>query len=412
MPTGYHPNSTAWRSWVDRARAQDILHAAKSLGAKLRKIAANEYAGPCPWCGGEDRFGVNDRKQIFICRGGGRGDVIAMVQHVTGGSFNEACERLTGEERPDRSRDETLDERNARLQANAERSANAQAREEEERKKQAAKEKRDEQSISDIIDRSVAVEGTHAEAYMHARGLRAPSRLTRDLRFVDKLEYWGARDNGSGEPAHLATVPALIALIRNFAGIVTGYSETYLDPHEPRKWKPTGSPYNANKKTRGIKKGGMIRLGRITECLAIAEGWENALAWWQMGQGPEDMSLAAAVDLGNLAGSSLGNRAHPVLTDNDGRPRRISNGRPDPASPGVILPKDMGIKSIILLADVDSESYATAALLATATRRFQGQGLHVGIAWPATEGADHNDVLLADLASATQQQQHASGAPQ
>jgi hypothetical protein len=57
---------------------------------------------PCPRCGGDDRFAVNERKNVFICRGGdgGRdvgGDAIALAQHLDGTDFLVACETVTGE---------------------------------------------------------------------------------------------------------------------------------------------------------------------------------------------------------------------------------------------------------------------------------------------------------------------------
>jgi hypothetical protein len=40
-----------------------------------------ERAGPCPVCGGRDRFSVNVRKQVFNCRGCQiGGDVIKLTQ--------------------------------------------------------------------------------------------------------------------------------------------------------------------------------------------------------------------------------------------------------------------------------------------------------------------------------------------
>jgi hypothetical protein len=97
-----------WREWIERARRPDILVVAQKLGARLKRIVANEYAGPCPRCGGIDRFSINTKKRVYNCRGAGEGgDVIAMVQYVTGCSFIEACELITDEARPDRSCDET-----------------------------------------------------------------------------------------------------------------------------------------------------------------------------------------------------------------------------------------------------------------------------------------------------------------
>lgn len=37
------------------------------LGVHLRQVGSNEWAGPCPWCGGDDRFHVWDNG-YFICR--------------------------------------------------------------------------------------------------------------------------------------------------------------------------------------------------------------------------------------------------------------------------------------------------------------------------------------------------------
>jgi DNA primase len=81
---------------VEIARAADILAVAQRYAA-LKRVATNEWAGPCPVCGGRDRFSVNMRKRLFNCRGGGgKGDVIALVMHVDGCSFSEAVERLAG----------------------------------------------------------------------------------------------------------------------------------------------------------------------------------------------------------------------------------------------------------------------------------------------------------------------------
>jgi hypothetical protein len=65
-------------------------------GIKLAPRSA-ERCGPCPVCGGTDRFSINLKKQVWNCRGCARGgDVIALVQHIDGGSFMEAVETLVG----------------------------------------------------------------------------------------------------------------------------------------------------------------------------------------------------------------------------------------------------------------------------------------------------------------------------
>ena len=51
---------------------------------------------------------------------------------------------------------------------------------------------------------------------------------------------------------------------------------------------------------------------------------------------------------------------------------------PTSEAPGVILPE--GVKSVILLADLDSETFSTAAQLRTAGNRFRAMGIEVEIA--------------------------------
>jgi phage/plasmid primase-like uncharacterized protein len=62
-----------------------------------------ERAGPCPVCGGDDRFSVNVRKQVWNCRGCGvGGDIVALVKHLEGCEFKAAVETLAGDCRPER----------------------------------------------------------------------------------------------------------------------------------------------------------------------------------------------------------------------------------------------------------------------------------------------------------------------
>jgi hypothetical protein len=84
---------------IDTAKQTDLL-ALAGQHTTLRKCAANEYEGPCPKCGGENRFHVHAREQWFFCRAGTchpkRGDAIEFVRWMDGLSFTEAVERLLG----------------------------------------------------------------------------------------------------------------------------------------------------------------------------------------------------------------------------------------------------------------------------------------------------------------------------
>jgi len=64
----------------------------------LRRKASThggEYAGPCPWCGGRDRFRVWPEQGRYWCRQcDKKGDAIQYLRDREGLSFDEACERL------------------------------------------------------------------------------------------------------------------------------------------------------------------------------------------------------------------------------------------------------------------------------------------------------------------------------
>lgn len=69
---------------------------------ELKKVSntyGGEYQGPCPVCGGEDRFHVwpqkNDGQGSYWCRGCEKsGDNIQFLRDFEGLSFREACDRL------------------------------------------------------------------------------------------------------------------------------------------------------------------------------------------------------------------------------------------------------------------------------------------------------------------------------
>src|SRR6516225_4280064 len=92
--------TTAYDNWLDKARAVPIEREIEHGGIKLNGGQV-ERAGPCPICGGDDRFSINTKKGVWNCRGCGKGgDVINLVEHLDGVSFIPACTTLTGEPPP------------------------------------------------------------------------------------------------------------------------------------------------------------------------------------------------------------------------------------------------------------------------------------------------------------------------
>ena len=133
-----------WHDFWEHARNADILEVAGRLfGAKLKRSGA-DWVGACPnGCAKTDGFVVSPKKGktgFFLCRpSGASGDVIKMVAHVKGYSAIEAGEWITGRGRPDHTRDDTSEERDARLAMDAHRHEEEQRREAEQQQAEEAK---------------------------------------------------------------------------------------------------------------------------------------------------------------------------------------------------------------------------------------------------------------------------------
>jgi phage/plasmid primase-like uncharacterized protein len=88
---------------IERARAVSIEAEIARHGHELKR-RGRELVGPCPKCGGHDRFSVHVVKQVWNCRGckpaGIAGDIIGMVMWLDTCDFAAAIETLTGEARP------------------------------------------------------------------------------------------------------------------------------------------------------------------------------------------------------------------------------------------------------------------------------------------------------------------------
>jgi putative DNA primase/helicase len=96
--------SADFEARVDRARAvkiEDELRRHRGI-RNLKKGKDGNLSGPCPRCGGTDRFSIHIKKQLFNCRKciKGGGGAINLVQFLDGVDFVRAVETLTGAQRP------------------------------------------------------------------------------------------------------------------------------------------------------------------------------------------------------------------------------------------------------------------------------------------------------------------------
>jgi putative DNA primase/helicase len=241
---------------VARARAVPIAHEIHRRGVMLRRVG-QELIGGCPRCGGKDKFQVNVRKNIWLCRGNASGSVIDLVQHLDDVPFAEAVSRLTGGTRP------------APSQRRAPTSKPGPSQDDWKRR------------ALDLWAEAAPIAGTIAERYLRApkvEGGRAID-LSSDLLPLDVsprvIRFH--RDCPFGEGARH---PCLIALYRDVVtDAPTAIMRTALTP-DGRK---------LDRKALGNVGGAAIKLSDdadVTMALTIGEGLETTLAGMAKGFAP------------------------------------------------------------------------------------------------------------------------------
>jgi hypothetical protein len=234
---------------VARTRSVPILSELARRGVKLRRSGA-EWIGPCPRCGGRDRFSVNPAKAIFHCRrSGAGGDVIDLVQYLDEVDFVSAGQMLIEGVAP----------------AHAVSPADAGAEH-----RQLAHDWAHQRALN-LWREAVPIEGTPAEMYLRGvRALQIPEGISgRALRFHPACMF-----------GHGVKHPCLLALFR---GIAT---------NEPVAIARTALRVDATKidrKSLGHVSGAAIKLSAdVTAAsgLTVGEGLETTLAGMQFGFRP------------------------------------------------------------------------------------------------------------------------------
>lgn len=390
----------AFEAWVEEARSVDLLEYARTRSPSLKRQGA-EWVGPCPGCGGRDRFSISSRKGVWNCRSLGRGgDVIHLAQHVEEVDFLDACRALTGREPPGRDAQETPEERAARVAAAEARRAaiatEARARKVAEDGFRLAEIKRAHRFWDGA--RPVTPE-TAAAAYLRLRGdLEAPPHA--HLRFAPHHPYFKpARAGGSFLELHRG--PALLAGLRGPDGRFCGIHQTWIDLGRADGKAVIADPETGEvlpaKKVRGSVHGARIELVRRVDprILILGEGIETCLSVHRalaLKDAPlaHEAAVWSSVSLGNLSGAALDRVRHPTRVDARGRATLTRGPTPDLASAALVIPD--AVELVILLGDGDSDPFDTDMALQRARARLSRHGRHVGIAW-AEPGHDFNDML-------------------
>jgi hypothetical protein len=398
-------SSRAHDDFLAEARAAPVADYARRLGVtRLR----DEQGGPCPCCGGTDRFAVNAKKNLWLCRASGAGgDAIALAQHVKGLDFLGACEEVLGRAAPDRDRRESDEERAAREAAVARRLDESRAEQERSAAEYNRYREAERRRAYDLWRSARAARGTPVEDYLRLRGLTLPDGAR--LKFMPRAALWNALWP-NGKVIH--TGPAVIAAMVGPDGRFAGAHLTYLDLARPKGKAEIVDPLTGEiadaKKTRGSWKGASIMLARAADApvrLFLGEGIETVLSMREAlsrGRSPllEGSEFRSSVNLGNIAGKAAGSVAHPTLKaiNKAGREYTVrvpGDDIPD-AEPWPVIPVPSSVREIYLLGDGDSDAFTTGMALRRAAKRFSRaypeMGVRIAMAAP---GMDFNDMLLA-----------------
>ncbi|RYE48325.1 MAG: hypothetical protein EOP24_07910 [Hyphomicrobiales bacterium] len=365
-----------------------------------------DRAGPCPMCGGTDRFAIHTKKNTFNCRGCGisGAGVIDLVMATEGVEFVVACEIITGrkaEAEIDPARAEQL-RRDAEA-AEAKRDADA-ARYREEARKAAYRV----WQTGYPARWSSSMPGP-VVSYLRMRGVDFPGVTAKAIGDQVKLleldrHPWKEKQGSVWTTLHEG--PAMLAAVQRADGHFGAIHITWLDLDQP-KGKLVLPPIEQvdgdgvvktierpTKKVLGAKKGGAIRLytpekphrivmgeGIETTLTALAHGYERDTAYW------------AGVDLPNMSGKAARSESGGQVWD-----------QPDLVDVDCFVPPDW-CEELVYLCDSDEASTHTEekvirglrrALALRLAARAEGRdvpALQVSYVPPLGEGRDLNDLV-------------------
>ncbi|MCB1516111.1 MAG: hypothetical protein KDJ19_00635 [Hyphomicrobiaceae bacterium] len=342
-----------------------------------------DRAGPCPNCGGDDRFAVHTRKNSFNCRrcGLAGGGVIDLVMKTEGLDFVKACELITGR-RADAPHDPA---RARRLAEEARRSEEKRAREAERDRSAAIK------AGWEIWQAAANMDPQAREmvaAYLERRGVAAAiPRLRRSaIRGLMALPWFEGTERGAIE---IHRGPAMLAPVIQPDGTFGAVHQTWLDLAQPKGKlnlgnDERGKPRTA-KKTRGHVGGGAIRLytpkdafrlvmgeGIETTLTPLAWAFEPATAYW------------AGVSLVNMSGRAARDGAGHEIHD-----------QPDMNDQNSFVPPDW-CRELVFLSDGDDPKSRIHDKLKRGLRRAMRArpGLRGFIVPAPAPGTDMNELAM------------------
>ena len=360
---------------------------AENQGWPLRRAGA-ELQGPCPMCGGEDRFAIHKLKNRWYCRqcvDPSSGDVIALVQATENLGYKQALERITG-----RKAEAPIDPKEAERRKKRAADAKAKRERDEQRYRQRAID-----DAKKIIRQSVPLApGGAVEQYFRIRGLDkladaiAENRNKLWLREIPAYHRMDSfKEGGKTVRKQVDVCPAMVGEIYVPGAGVQAVHMTFLDANAPKGKRSIVHPQTnkplQSKWIRGSMRGGAIMLftPKNFKRIVIGEGIETVLSVLQEGYQPATAYWCGA-SLTGMAGASDMNR--------EGKDKAQW---PDLNAQAFVPPETC--EELVLLQDSDSDGQATQNQLLRCARRAKllRPNISVRIA-EAANGKDFNDMLV------------------
>ena len=278
---------------IELARTIPVEDEAMRRGYQLKR-KGGQLEGPCPVCGGVDRFVITPKRNVWVCRQCDTGgDAIKLVKHVEGIGFIDAVSMLTGEQ-------ELVSEK--QIHERIKQAAKAQALKDEANRRYAEEQYK---VAMRIWDDAVCIWDTPAQKYLESRCCYGMFPYDRD----QVLRYHPHCPLGRG-----TTHPSLIALIRN------------VETDEPQGIQHTALTPDGQKierRTMARQKGGAIKLwpqNAVKDHLTVGEGMETVLSTALHVERPYPLTPAwSLMSAGNLEDMPIvpGVNNLVILVDND-----------------------------------------------------------------------------------------------
>lgn len=352
---------------LEDLKATPIGEIADRLGIQGLRVSGLEKVGPCPVCGGRDRFSLAPRKNLWNCRHCAKGgDQVELVMHHLGCDFRAALTWFGGE-----AVDIDPAEKARRAAAAQARAAQQAATQERFRQREIGRAKE--------IWRNAVPAGSLIRDYFEARGLPYDKldRLPSAIRYQAALPLYH-RAEGAKRSEVVHEGPAMVTAIQSDGGMLIGVHLTWLDLSAVKgRLRLDGIP---TKKIRGSKTRAAIRLAGPPDAttMIMGEGIETTLSAALSRPGPR---YWAGIDLGHMGGRIEGGK------------RKALEGRPDLDDAKCFLPP-AGIETLIYIQDGDSDPDFTRGSLMAGLRRAKAltDVTRIAIVHPGA-GIDFNDLI-------------------